>query len=55
MILKEIGKYLNMFFDWLEIKPESPCHNEKMESVDCHDVMGDMPIYECPKCKKRWI
>ena len=51
----QIGKYINMFFDWLEIKPKSPCHNKPMKSVDCFDAIGDMPIYECPKCKKQWI
>lgn len=37
------------------MRPKSPCHSLSMKSVGCHDNFGDIPIYQCPKCKKEWI
>ena len=44
---------LKKILDWF--RPKSPCHNAPMKNTGAHDSFGDMPIYECPVCKKEWI
>ena len=44
---------INKILNWL--RPKSPCCKKPMKNTDCHDAFGDMPIYECPECKKEWI
>ncbi len=51
--MKTLDEIIKNIINWL--RPKSPCHNEPMKNVDCHDNWGNTSIYECPKCKKLWV
>lgn len=34
---------------------KSPCCNVPMGNKECHETFAEIPIYECKKCKKKWV